>query len=220
MTEGAISAAVGKAATGFLTDAGSWGDNNLNDFTRGVAVSMAGGLASKLAGGKFDNGATTAAFGYLFNCLASKCNANDYKGKSPGHEYGPFASPVLCNESTAGCMPAAQNALGCNSAPGQPACVPLGVDVAGSLSGANPVTQFRPNENMIINGTTDGHRYHDGMVMRWIGNDPNGDVRIWTYGIGINNSPYKAKENQVGGRLLFEKIGIENRFDVQKSLKR
>ena len=83
MTEGAISAAVGKAATGFLTDAGSWGDNNLNNFTRGVAVSMAGGLASKLAGGKFDNGATTAAFGYLFNYLSDKTGVLDkLAGKS------------------------------------------------------------------------------------------------------------------------------------------
>ena len=69
--QGAISAAVGKAATGFLTDAGSWGDNNLNDFTRGVAVAAAGGVGSMLAGGKFDDGARTAAYGYLFNYCSS-----------------------------------------------------------------------------------------------------------------------------------------------------
>ena len=57
------------------------------------------------------------------------------------------------------------------------------------------------------------------MVMRWIGVAPNGDVRIWTYGIGNNTSTYMGYENQIGGRLLFEKIGIENSINVRRSLR-
>jgi RHS repeat-associated protein len=58
---GAASAVIGKAVTQFTSG------NYWNDFTRGVAVSVGGGLASVAGGGTFANGATTAAYGYLFN---------------------------------------------------------------------------------------------------------------------------------------------------------
>jgi hypothetical protein len=72
---------------------------------------------------------------------------------------------------------------------------------------------------MIINGTSEGHRYHDGMVVRWLGVDQAGAVRIWTYGIGINSSTYVGVENQLLGRALFEKIGIENALNVRRAVK-
>jgi hypothetical protein len=44
------------------------------DMVGGTIVSaVIGGTASVLGGGKFENGATTAAFGYLFNCFAHEC---------------------------------------------------------------------------------------------------------------------------------------------------
>jgi len=39
-----------------------------------------GGFASKLAGDKFENGAITAAFDYLFNCMAHECLAHYVAG--------------------------------------------------------------------------------------------------------------------------------------------
>ncbi len=63
---GAASAAFGKAATNF-TD--GWSVE-----ARFVAATVAGGTASVIGGGKFENGATTAAFGYLFNaCSQGRC---------------------------------------------------------------------------------------------------------------------------------------------------
>jgi RHS repeat-associated protein len=62
---GAASAVVGKAVTQF-TSGDYW-----NTFTRGVAVSVGGGLASVAGGGTFANGTTTAAYGYLFNQMAT-----------------------------------------------------------------------------------------------------------------------------------------------------
>lgn len=161
--------------------------------------------------------AVTGIVKYLFNCLAHVCNGANYKGKEPGHEYGPFASPVTCNVSDPGCLTATQREMACNSAPGQGGCVPFGKEVTSNLSGGNPITQYRPNVDMVINGTSDGHRYHDGYVVRWTSVNAAGDVRIWTYGIGVNTSTQRAVENQVASRLLFEKIGIENAINVRSA---
>lgn len=95
--------------------------------------------------------------------------------------------------------------------------MPFGKEVTSNLSGGNPITQYRPNVDMVINGTSDGHRYHDGYVVRWTSVNAAGDVRIWTYGIGVNTSTQRAVENQVASRLLFEKIGIENAINVRSA---
>lgn len=99
--QGAISAAVGKTATGLFTESGSWGDKNLNDFTRGIAVAGAGGIGSVLAGGKFDNGAKTAAFGYIFNyCTESSGRCTFQKilngAKIAGGILQTFAGGAMC----------------------------------------------------------------------------------------------------------------------------
>lgn len=52
---------------------------------RVIASAVVGGTASVLGGGKFENGAATGAFGYLFNCVEHKC----YKLGNP--EGGLFA---------------------------------------------------------------------------------------------------------------------------------
>ena len=47
-----------------------------NDIARGVAASVAGGVGSVIAGGKFKNGAVTAVYAYLFNyCSSGKCTS-------------------------------------------------------------------------------------------------------------------------------------------------
>jgi RHS repeat-associated protein len=57
---GAASALFGKFATNMT-------DGIQSDLGRGVASVVAGGVGSVIAGGKFENGAVTAAYGYLFN---------------------------------------------------------------------------------------------------------------------------------------------------------
>ncbi|WP_217509834.1 RHS repeat-associated core domain-containing protein [Herbaspirillum sp. C9C3] len=55
------------AAAAFV---GKWITNQTegwNDVYRGVAASVAGGTVSVIGGGRFENGAMTAAFGYMFN---------------------------------------------------------------------------------------------------------------------------------------------------------
>jgi hypothetical protein len=41
------------------------------DVINGFIAAAAGGVGSVIAGGKFQNGAVTAAYGYLFNAVSS-----------------------------------------------------------------------------------------------------------------------------------------------------
>jgi hypothetical protein len=59
--QGAAAALVGKWVTNNTSGSG-W-----NDFTRGIAAVVSGGVGSMITGGSFENGAKTAAYGYLFN---------------------------------------------------------------------------------------------------------------------------------------------------------
>ncbi len=68
--QGAVSAVFGKFTTNTISGVG--GGGGIGDvIARGVATSVAGGVGSVIAGGKFANGAETAAYGYLFNQLMS-----------------------------------------------------------------------------------------------------------------------------------------------------
>jgi RHS repeat-associated protein len=69
---GAVAAVFGKYVTNQLE---GWNPQGINAaLARGVAATVAGGVGSVIAGGKFENGAITAAFGYLYNaCGGDKC---------------------------------------------------------------------------------------------------------------------------------------------------
>jgi hypothetical protein len=65
---GALSGAAGSAAAPLVGDLFQHPDTDLGDRLGGSAISgVVGGLASVAGGGKFADGAVTAAFGYLFN---------------------------------------------------------------------------------------------------------------------------------------------------------
>lgn len=193
----------------------------------GTIISAAvGGTASVLGGGKFANGAKTAAYGYIFNCLASKCSGSDYDSRdSNTHFSAPQSSGIICNLSTDGCLQAVRAEISCNSAPGQVGCTPVGQDVPYILNGGNPITQFRPNEDLLINGTDANHIFNDGYVVRWIAIDSLGNVNIWTAGYGTNITglgrffDLAARwANQIGGQELFRQKGNENRINIQCKL--
>jgi hypothetical protein len=68
---GAISAAAGAAAAPLVGEIFEHPDTDIGDRLGGSAVSgVVGGLAAIAGGGKFEDGAITAAFGYLFNAGA------------------------------------------------------------------------------------------------------------------------------------------------------
>ncbi len=74
---GALSGAVGSALSPLTMKVFPNAQGDLGDRIGGTIVSAtAGGLASIAGGGRFENGAITAAFGYLFNAEAPKrCDA-------------------------------------------------------------------------------------------------------------------------------------------------
>lgn len=170
--------------------------------------------------GKFENGAMTGAFGYLFNCLAHQCNSSMYDPNDPAtHISAPQGSPVQCNTSMEGCLATVRAALGCESAPGQGGCTGVGETRSYVLTGGNPITQYRPSEDVIINGTSPGHVFHDGYVIRWISVDGTGNVRVWSAGYGTNSSPFMSFMNRSLGNLLFSTLGHTNRDTVQTCLR-
>ena len=70
---GAAAAAAGAAATPLVNTAFPNPKTNNFDFVGGTAASsLVGGLASVAGGGKFANGAVTAAFGYMYNAAGGK----------------------------------------------------------------------------------------------------------------------------------------------------
>lgn len=66
---------VGKVATNYT--------NGWSAEAQFVAATVAGGTASVVGGGRFENGATTAAFGYLFNACARGCDFLRARGYDP-----------------------------------------------------------------------------------------------------------------------------------------
>lgn len=85
---GFFSAAFAKAATGPI-------DTRLGGYPAAgtVATAVVGGTASRISGGKFANGAVTAAFGYLFNNQLSKAEA-EYFAERASQDVPPLAAPV------------------------------------------------------------------------------------------------------------------------------
>jgi len=198
--------------------AGKWATNA----TQGnlVASVVAGGTVSVIGGGKFANGAATAAFGYMFNCVAHKCNVADYGSKDSNfHEYGPFPSSV-CDTAKLGCLDAARQQLQCASAPGQGSCAVVGTELSQGLTGGNSITQYAPNRDMVINGTSPGHLLHDGYVVRWLSVNNAGIAQIWTYGRGVNTNFLTTFGNQYGGEAIFKYIGIRNSAEANKAIRK
>jgi RHS repeat-associated protein len=72
--------------------AGKWATNNIpgdwDKYSRGVAAVVAGGATSALGGGKFWNGAATAAYGYILNCLAHECLQHYVEGSGTPMQAG------------------------------------------------------------------------------------------------------------------------------------
>jgi RHS repeat-associated protein len=194
---------------------------NVGDLVVNTAIQAGvGGLAAVAGGGKFAQGARSAAFAYLFNCVAHKCSAADYDPNDPNfHEFGPFASSI-CDTSAPGCLDAARQQLLCNSAPGQGQCATVGVEVSQGLSGGNPITQYAPSQDMVINGTSPRHIFDDGYVVRWLAVDDAGIAQIWTYGRGVNTSVWTTVGNQYGGEAIFRYIGIRNSAEANRKIKK
>lgn len=202
---GALSAAFSEVATvnGWQAN-GQWG---------ALSAALVGGTASVLGGGKFANGAVTAAAGYLFNCGLhwGTCKSGSFNDDPRGHEY-----EVTKNGTVYVCMfsePACSREVGLQGLRRFPAPFADGdrmvstgdISTAGPF-GFNPVLHVVDTANFaVFNITRDGHMFADanggGYVYRNVQTDSRG-VYIQTYGTG--NGPNAAFNNlwvSVGGWL-------------------
>lgn len=107
---GALSAAVSQAALTGKEEFAALGEDTFSHAALGtIASSVIGGTTSVLSGGTFANGAKTAAFGYLFNCLGHKesCASLFAKaGSVVGAGVG-IAASAGCDAASGGvCVPA------------------------------------------------------------------------------------------------------------------
>jgi hypothetical protein len=210
--QGAVSAVGSKFATLNMPDMGTVGN--------GIGTVIVGGTTSVIGGGKFANGAESALYGYLFNCLASKCNSANYDPRDPNYHFSSVVENVVCNISTDNCLSHARTVLSCDSAPGQVGCTAIGEEKHFELTGGNWITQYRPNADIIINGTTKGkHILDDGFTIRWLATRSNGDVVLYTGGMGVNSNSALAYLNQHFGPNLFRTIGQDNRDKIQGCLR-
>jgi hypothetical protein len=73
---------------------------------------------------------------------------------------------------------------------------------------------------MVINGTSPGHVFHDGYVVRWLSVNDAGIAQIWTYGRGVNTNFLTTVGNQYGGVAIFKWIGLRNSAEANKQVKK
>ncbi|MFN5994070.1 MAG: RHS repeat-associated core domain-containing protein, partial [Betaproteobacteria bacterium] len=219
---GAAGAVVGKLFTN-LTVA-SLGQSSPGAHFAGAVIG--GGMGSLAAGGRFQDGAFSAGLGYVLNCLASRCLQQTWNQNAPGYHRYSVDSPILCNTGETGCLAAVEKQQLCNSAPGQGTCAIVGKDVDLTLTGNNRITQYAMTRDIVINGTSLGHLFDDGYVLRTRMINENGDVFIRTIGEGVNFNYGVATAREMGwlnqrlGAKMFERIGIENHLNVRESLHR
>jgi RHS repeat-associated protein len=103
---GALSGAVGSALSPLTNNVFPHADADLGQRIGGTIMeATAGGLASVAGGGKFANGAVTAAFGYLYNALAGRIVGGIVGGLlegAAGLETGPGDALILAHGIFAG----------------------------------------------------------------------------------------------------------------------
>ena len=153
-----------------------------------------GAIASKLSGGKAENGALSAAFQYLFNDLGDKlvnqAKRDEWFGlkgmilDSGTHEYG--MENLACQWGEAGCSVSSVTAA-IRTRGGAVPCWRINCDsAAGGWSFIGPVNfvTHREIENGIMNITTPVHGL-DGVVTRVaVSTDQGVIVRTWGFGVG------------------------------------
>jgi hypothetical protein len=168
---------------------------------RGVAATAAGGVGSVIGGGKFENGAVTAAYGYLFNELA--------------HRYQ-VGGTRLCYANQTGCT--MSNALKVVDAASTPIVGGLLNDApqAGfnNLLVNNPIDHYVDEKNFTITNTAlPGHDFYPGTVVhslsmqadsRWSWSSfsftPVDAIYLTTVGTGTG--AYPSLNNAVGSMLF------------------
>lgn len=190
-----------------------------------------------VTGGKFANGAVTAAMAYAFNQLVAsgweqhKASAtregrsraephlSHWDGVEGAHRYENGAT-LLCVLASEGCSVGIMEQLF------GPISAPFAEPYAGpgrgyTLLGNNPIDHERPAPGMLVNTTVDGHRFYPGDVVHAI-YEHRGAVWLYTQGRGVGGmsfsiGPMHISENAILGRALFNQSHIQATIHADQS---
>lgn len=184
---GFFSAGVTKGLGGAFLPGGS--DLSGGDIAKGTVVSMViGGTASVISGGKFANGANTAAFQYLFNQAREGWlqKTREWNINRREHIYG--NEFLVCGNGEPTCTEAqAAEALRLYPAPGADGKTPIQDGDSSHIDGFGTVDhRVDPDGKGIWNFTRSNHTLHNGWVHRRVVSH-SGGIYIRTYGAGDGN---------------------------------
>ena len=217
---GFLSAGLSKLATPTISA------NVKGDLAQGISIAIVGGTISEATGGKFANGAVTAAMAFAFNQVASDRAQERQAAKSAGEGMvGPYHSAfdpasgdyhdydvgpsVVCALSTVGCsQPMMSPIVGSES-------IPFTIFYSGPGSyglpyglGWDPIIHLTPRQGIWWNITEPEHRYHPGVVVHALYESGN---KLWLYTKGVGVGP-DAAWNVAVGEVLFKDMHV----DVQR----
>jgi hypothetical protein len=207
----------GALSGGFAAAAGPLvGDLGLKGTGAPVARAVIGGTASVLGGGKFANGAVTAAFIYLYNDSVHREDqynelVKEYDVSDPNfHMEGRMDK--ICSSSSPWCdstdWDRAFEGLRRGAYPGQYVGDPVIDEGKYSILGTNPIqTLFDRGNLTIFNVTLPGHEFHSGFVMRQLIMRPDG-IYVATQGIGTGGTSCLMNSLFVIGGSLTEQTII------------
>jgi RHS repeat-associated protein len=213
---GAFAAAVSDAAdlSGLIKPAaiGTWGS------VEGTAESgLVGGIAARITGGKFSDGFSTGAAGYLFNTSAHTMQEKidsmiDDANLDPeaagigttGHAYHTDAL-MVCSTSSSCTMQNVKDSMLQTQVPGYNGSIVDGgvYPVRIPLVGYVGEVQVTIDGDAINNETLPGHLLYYGYISR-VAVQMDDGIYLTTYGAGANIlGPIAAFANYFGGRALF-----------------
>ncbi|MCP3427996.1 RHS repeat-associated core domain-containing protein [Alteromonas sp. LMIT007] len=209
-------------SAGFSKFAMSNAGFNYNDVSTGAVIgrttiaAVIGGTASKISGGKFGNGASTAAIAQLFNAEASNArkrnrfvNSRIRQTSSTDGDYHEYSiKGRICSESQAACNAQLADSIfedvNNNDVPFHDGDLGSGpknlIDGIPRPLGNQPIIHIEfPDQRMSVNVVLDGHNFHPGDVTHRVYFE-DGNLFYEVTGTGSGWAP---GFNNTAGQVLF-----------------
>jgi hypothetical protein len=200
----------------FMSHSGfDYSKGDLGDIAgRTTIAAIVGGTISEITGGKFANGAITAAMAHLFNAEKSAAEARkatQYRVTGTdsvnGRDHSYSIRGLICNESTEGCNGTYADKIFAEVNQND---VPFGADSNGAgyktlmlgvpLIGNQPIYHSEDiASRQSVNVTVEGHQFHPGSVTHSVFFE-NGNLYYQVLGVGTGATP--GVNNFVGAALF------------------
>jgi RHS repeat-associated protein len=217
---GAISAGAGAFAAPLIQEEFPNPQNDFGNLVGGTMTEAAvGGLASVAGGGKFANGAVTAAFGYLFNSELHVGVGGELGDLSGEHDY--TTTNAVCPGAWSCSEQEIQDQVSRFGVPGQDGSTliesgqtSMVYDPRTGMPGGYVVTDVSSDGLTVTNTTTDLHLLAFGQVNRTAWQASDGTWYVTTHGTGNNVIPGMNVINQWQGPKVFDALDAQMRTNI------